>query len=73
MQREAFAADIDLENIMQTAGPAVGDRKGHIRVVDIEDTGKLADGLDLARFEEVGPRKSNSQRLDDRRLGRFGA
>lgn len=36
---------------------------GHIRAIDVEGTGKLADGLDLARFEDVGPGKGPCQRL----------
>ena len=36
---------------------------GHIRAIDVEGTGKLADGLDLARFEDVGPGKAPCQRL----------
>ena len=28
---------------------------GYIRAINVEGTGKLADGLDLAGFEDVGP------------------
>ena len=44
---------------------------GHIRAIDVEGTGKLADGLDLAGFEDVGPGKGPSQRLKDGGLHRF--
>lgn len=44
---------------------------GHIRAIDVEGTGKLADGLDLAGFEDVGPRKGPCQRLEDGGLHRF--
>lgn len=44
---------------------------GHIRAIGVEGTGKLADGLDLAGFEDVGPGKGPSQRLEDGGLHRF--
>ena len=44
---------------------------GHIRAIDVEGTGKLADGLDLAGFEDVDPGKGPSQRLEDGRLHRL--
>ncbi len=44
---------------------------GHIRAIDVEGTGKLADGLDLAGFEDVGPGKGPCQRLEDGGLHRF--
>ena len=44
---------------------------GHIRAIDVEGTGKLADGLDLAGFEDVGPGKGPCQRLEDGGLHRL--
>lgn len=44
---------------------------GHIRAIDVEGTGKLTDGLDLPGFEDVGPGKGPSQRLEDGGLHRF--
>jgi hypothetical protein len=44
---------------------------GYIRAINVEGTGKLADGLDLAGFEDVGPRKGPCQCLEDGGLYRL--